>query len=375
MSSDHKKKSSKDLFPFFEISGPAKERGRQYGCQAGDLIRKSVEIYKTAFEQKRVAWGEACELARHFVPRIRQYNKAFMEELEGIAQGAELPVEEVVAINARTELMYGVRPLAEQAPEEDMDGCTGAIAMSSVTANGHTLHGQNWDWRDECADSALVLKISPEEGPDILTFVEAGILARCGMNSKGIALTGNFLQGDKDFGREGTPAPILRRQILMSSSFAEALQCVFTARRAFSNNLMISEANGECIDLETTPDEVFWICPDNGVLVHANHFVAEAAKAKLKDIGVLTNADSLYRDVRVRRYLEERLGRISSEDFQAAFADMYGSPKAVCRVPVAGPGGKTSSTVATIIMDTTAKVMWIAKRPYGPHEYQEFRLD
>jgi hypothetical protein len=30
--------------------------------------------------------------------------------------------------------------------------------------------------------------------------------------------------------------------------------------------------------------------------------------------------------------------------------------------------------VATIIMDTTAKIMWVAPRPYGPHRFTEYRL-
>ncbi|MBL4639313.1 MAG: hypothetical protein JKY57_02165, partial [Kordiimonadaceae bacterium] len=187
------------IFPIFDVSGSAAARGKQYGRQAGDLIRVSANIYKNVFEQKGISWEKACDLARYFMPQIEQYNPDLLTEIKAVAEGAELPAEEIVAINARTEIMYGTRRQAKKEAETDIDGCTGAIAKADITANGHTIHGQNWDWRDECADAAMVLRIRPDIGPDIMTFVEAGILARCGMNSDGIAITGNHLQSDDDF--------------------------------------------------------------------------------------------------------------------------------------------------------------------------------
>lgn len=362
-------------FPFVEVAGSPLEMGVEYGRQAAEYIHRSILIYQHAFRQKGVSWDRARNIARGFASEIENYSPDFLTEIKAIARGADLPFEDIVAINARTELLYGRDPAASNAPENDPDGCTGAMAMPETTANGHVLHGQNWDWRDECAESAIVLRMHPSNGPQMLMFVEAGILARCGMNAAGVGLTGNFLQSDADYGHRGVPVPLVRRRILMSESLAEAIRMVLTAPRAFANNLMISHDGGECINLEATPLEVFWDEPGDGLLVHANHFRSAGALAKVKDIGLKTNADSLYRDRRVRALLKGRAGNLTVEDFKEAFADSYGSPRAVCRSPVAGPGGKTSSTVATIIMDTTDKKMWVAKRPYGPHRYKEYTLD
>lgn len=364
-----------EVFPLIEVAGTPVEMGIEYGRQAAEYIHRSVRIYQHAFLQKGVSWDRARVVARAFATEIERYSPDFLTEMRAIARGADLPFEDIVAINARTELLYGQDPSAPQAPEDDPDGCTGAIAMPEATADGHVLHGQNWDWRDECAESAIVLRMHPAGGPRMLMFVEAGILARCGMNSAGVGLTGNFLQSDNDYGRQGVPVPLVRRRILMSGSLAEAIRMVLAAPRAFANNLMISHDGGECINLEATPLEVFWSEPTNGVLVHANHFRSAGALAKVRDVGLLTNADSLYRDRRVEALLKSRAGRLTAEDFKEALSDRYGSPRAVCRSPVAGPGGKSSSTVATIIMDTTEKKMWVAKRPYGPHTYKEYTLD
>jgi isopenicillin-N N-acyltransferase like protein len=365
---------STPAFPLIEVAGAPFERGRQYGRLARDRVQVCVQNYRRIFEQKGVSWPLARELAKQFLPRIETYSPEMTQEMHGIAAGAELSVEEIVAINARTELMYGKHGHKPGVDEPDDEGCTGAIVLPAATADGHMLHGQNWDWRDEAADCGIVLKLVPESGERILCFVEAGMLARAGMNSAGVAVTGNFLECDKDARRQGVPLALVRRQVLMSIGLGAAVQAVYQSPRMFSNNLMISQADGEAIDLETTPDEVFWISPDNDLLVHSNHFISPAARAKVHDTGLRTNGDSLYRDRRVRRALTDARGQITVDTFKEAFQDRYGAPRAVCRTPVEGPGGKTSSTVATIIMDTSARRMWIAPRPYGPHEFTEYRL-
>jgi isopenicillin-N N-acyltransferase-like protein len=366
--------SDPESFPFIDLAGTPAEVGRSYGRQAGDYIHRSVAIYQNAFALKGVSWDRARQVAREYAPLIARYDQDFHQELTAIAQGADLPFEDLVAINARTELLYAQKP-APAGSDEDMDGCTAALALPEATASGHTLHGQNWDWRDECADSSVILRITPREGPRMLIFVEAGILARCGLNSDGIAITGNFLQTDDEYGHQGVPVPCIRRKVLRSRALGQAIRVVFDAPRTFSNNLMISQCDGEAVNLEATPNEIFWSLPERGLIVHANHFTSQGALAKVRDVGLETNTDSLYRDRRVRARLSRNIGTLEVADFQEAFADKYGSPRAVCRSPVTGPGGKTSSTVATIVMDTTAKKMCIAKRPYETARFAEYSLD
>jgi isopenicillin-N N-acyltransferase-like protein len=361
-------------FPLIEIAGTPRESGRQYGRKAIERIHRSIEIYRRGFAQKGVEWSRAREIAARFAPRIERSYPHIAEEMRGIGEGAELPYEEIVAINARTELLYGGFGAKRESAEE-VDGCTGAVALPGVTREGHLLHGQNWDWRDECADSSIVLKVAPDRGPRMLVFVEAGLMARVGFNDAGLAISGNYLECDRDGKREGLPIPIVRRQVLVQESLGPAIEVVMRSERAFSINLIISHRDGEAVDLETTPDEVFWVLPENDLLVHANHFVSPAARAKVIDTSLPTNGDSLYRDLRVRRHLEKHRGAISHRTLQEAFQDRFGAPRAVCRSATPGPGGKLSSTVATVVMNTTTQTMWVAPRPYGPHRFTEYRLD
>jgi isopenicillin-N N-acyltransferase-like protein len=359
-------------FPLIDIEGAPEERGRSYGRQAGDRIQRTVAIYRQILARDGTDWSQARALARAALPSVAARYPAAAAEIGGIAAGADCSIEDIFAINARTELLFGHGKL----DASDPDGCTGAIAMAEVTRSGHLLHGQNWDWKDDCADAAIVLRIRPDRGLPILTFVEAGLLARCGFNSAGIGLTGNHLKCEHDAARTGTPIPFVRRQVLEQATFAEATRSVMNAQLAFSNNMMISDAGNEAISLEVTPVETFWVAPEAGLLVHANHFVAPAARAKLRDLSLLANTDSLYRDVRVRKHLSNAAPSITIESLQSAFQDRYGSPRAVCRSLFNSETGLPSATtVATILMDTTLRKMWVAPRPYGPHRYTEYSLD
>lgn len=359
-------------FPLIDIEGGPAARGRSYGRQAGARIHRSLTLYREILARDGMDWSQARALARATLPGMADRYPAAIAEIGGIAAGAECSIEDVFAINARTELLFG----HGKVDTSDPDGCTGAVAMAQATRSGHLLHGQNWDWKDECADSAIVLRIHPDQGVPILTFVEAGLLARCGLNGAGIGLTGNHLKCEHDGARGGTPIPFVRRQVLEQSTFAEAVRSVMNSQLAFSNNMMISDAANQALSLEVTPVETFWVAPQQDLLVHANHFVAPAARAKLRDLSLLTNTDSLYRDVRVREHLGGVAPEITIDTLQSAFQDRYGSPRAVCRSLFTSDSGLPSaSTVATIVMDTTLRKMWVAPRPYGPHRYTEYTLD
>jgi isopenicillin-N N-acyltransferase like protein len=357
-------------FPFIEASGGPRNVGLQYGRKAAGRVHRSIEIYKRIFAEKGVEWSVARLAAARFGVRIERAYPRIGEEMRALAEGADVPFEDIVAINARTELLHGSFGKPRESAD-DVQGCTGAVVLPATTREGHMIHAQNWDWRDECAESAIVLKIVPEIGPSMLLFTEAGVMASAGLNNAGLAITSNHLECDQDGKREGLPNAIVRRQVLTHHSLGSAIETVLKAERGASINFIISHREGEAIDLETTPDQAFWLSPEDDLLVHANHFVSVPARATLRDLGLFTSADSLYRDNRVRRYLIRDRGRITLSTLQAAFQDRFGAPRAVCRSPMPG---KSSATVATVIMDTTAQIMWVAPRPYGPHKFTEYRL-
>jgi isopenicillin-N N-acyltransferase-like protein len=247
--------------------------------------------------------------------------------------------------------------------------------MPSVTAEGKLIHAQNWDWKVECAETAVVLKIRRDDGPDILTFTEAGQLARSGLNSAGIAITANYLECERDYREIGVPLALIRRKVLQQETLALAMRAAYCTRKSASNNIIISQAGGVAINFECAPDETFQVHPDGGLIVHANHWISPVALAKLRDTGIETTPDSLYRDLRVRGLLAPQAGRITLEAVKAALFDDYQSPWSVCRPPRLNLSSNLSATVAMIAMTPEDGIMDVAMLPALNTSFTRHRLE
>src|SRR5579872_4438948 len=94
--------------PFIEISGGPQERGRQYGEGAREQIRRSMAFYRDAYASaSKLSWDEIRERAPRWVPIIENYLPGISEEVRGIAEGAGVSFEDILALNARAELTVG----------------------------------------------------------------------------------------------------------------------------------------------------------------------------------------------------------------------------------------------------------------------------
>ncbi|MCA0921416.1 C45 family autoproteolytic acyltransferase/hydolase [Pseudooceanicola nanhaiensis] len=367
--------------PRIEIEGPPEARGRQYGEQAGTLIAHGATFYQGLLEARGLEWGAVMDTARVMLSRLEEVRPVQMTEIRAIAAGAGMDPAEVLLINGRSEVLNAgtidtkEREITAEDREALDDGCTAGVVLGERTADGVLIHAQNWDWRPECAAFTVVLVVRREDGPDVMTFVEAGGLARAGMNSAGVAITGNNLSIEgESWEKPGIPLSIIRRLALEAEGFSDSLGAVAQSPRSIANNmtLSLSEAEGEIINLETTPAEVFWQVPENGILTHANHFVTEAARAKIRDRGVVEGMNSLYRDRRLRLNLEKAGQKIDVETFKTALADKFGAPRGVLRWPQDSGTNRISATVASIIMKPAERKMWVRQQPYLPGDYAEY---
>ncbi|MBS0541421.1 MAG: acyl-CoA--6-aminopenicillanic acid acyltransferase [Proteobacteria bacterium] len=340
-------------FPLIDLSGTPHERGRQHGQAAADRIKRGIGMYAESLVKSGVDWKELERRAQEMVPVVDAFDPTYVEEMKGIAEGSGQPFAGIMLMNARTEMVSAARK--QQAARHFPDGCTAAFALPEATADGILLHGQNWDWRAECAETGVVLRIRREDGPDILTFTEAGGLARSGLNSAGIGLTANALECDRDYARgQGVPLPFIRRKVLEATHLALAVRTIFQTHRLGSNHMAISHGvrggGGEAFGFECAPDETFWVAAERGLYVHANHWISESARAKVKDTGLAETPDSIYRDKRVRDQLSPKRGKLTLEDFRQAFFDDYATPYSVCRPPRPNNRGALVATSAMVLM-------------------------
>lgn len=368
--------------PLVDVRGRPRERGRQYGEQAAARIRRGIQHYSAQLEGLRLGWPEVRTIVERYEPTIASFEPAYVDEMHGIAEGAGVDAAAVVMLNARTEVLKLAarqrRPQQDPDPgagEVEPDGCTGVVALPSATADGRLLHAQNWDWKAECAETAVVLRVHRDDGPSLLSFTEAGGLARSGFNSAGLSITANYLESDRDYRRLGVPLALLRRKALEQQHLALAMRIVYCTPKSASNNLMVAHTGGVAIDFECAPDETFLIQADRGLIVHANHFQSPVALGKLRDTGIESTPDSLYRDLRVRQLLEPHIGRLDRSRIQQALFDDFASPWSVCRPPRLNTSSNLSASVAMIVMEPAMGQMNVAMLPALNRSFTPYTLD
>jgi isopenicillin-N N-acyltransferase like protein len=362
-------RAASEPFPLIDLSGPPRARGRQYGAAAAGRIRLGVEHY-TAQLGGAASWPAIQALVQAYLPTIEAFEPAYVEEMRGIAEGAGLDFEAIVLLNARTEILKS----APRRPAPEPDGCTGVVVLPEAAREGRLIHAQNWDWKVECAETAVVLRIRRDDGPDLLTFTEAGGLARSGLNAAGIAITANYLESDRDYRQVGVPLALIRRKVLESEHLALAMRAVYVTPKSAANNMIVSHAGGLAIDFECAPDETFQVLPERGLLVHANHWVSPVALTKLRDTGIANTPCTLYRDLRVRALLAPQIGRLTPESVKTALFDDLAAPWSVCRPPRRTLGGTLTATVAMIVLDPSAGVLEAAPLPALNRRFTAYSL-
>ena len=140
-------------FPLIELTGGPRERGRQHGQAVADRIKRGIAMYSESLGKNGVDWKELERRAQAMVPVVEKFDPAYVEEMRGLAEGSGQPFAGVMLMNARTEMVAAARQ--QHARQHFPDACTAALALPEASADGCLLHGQNWDWRAECAETGV----------------------------------------------------------------------------------------------------------------------------------------------------------------------------------------------------------------------------
>jgi isopenicillin-N N-acyltransferase-like protein len=251
------------------------------------------------------------------------------------------------------------------------DGCTALAAAPEVTAQGQVLLGQNWDWYTAVEEEPILLRIRQPGKPEILTLAEAGQVGKIGLNSAGLGVCLNFLS-HADHG-QGLPVHVLLRQALGCAHLSEAIHTVYGVPRGGSANLLLAHAAGDILDLELTAADADYIYADDGWLVHANHY--ESMRLRGGDSGLATSMSTLARAARARRMLSAAAAQkdVSRDTLRTILTDHTYGAYAICRhAEPAEPSLQQTATRASLIMDLSARILYLAAGQPCREEYLAF---
>lgn len=387
-----------EMFQEVTVTGTPFNRGKTYGSRVPKLIEHSIATYASLFAYRRgMDWNACQEAALEYQPVLEAGASEVLEEMRGIADGSQRKLGEILALNVRTELLAGrsaghlhagwqealfanSAAGVPQHPDDDgellgasgvfgdtnADGfapvslgcdfgeCTTAAADNTATEGGTTILAQTWDWQGLQRKACVLLRIYASGQPDVLTLTEAGIVAKHGMNSEGLAVGLNMMRSKSDGQNVGMPVHVLLRMMLQARTFDEAKAIPRAHSAAASSCIVLAAKGGGGLSaLEITPAGVAEVLAQNGHLAHTNNALDAGAAADECEIDEKNSTRERYqRALDLLRMNNGGGGKLHVEDFKAILRDHHGEPKCICRHPNKKLAAvDRSETVCGLIMD------------------------
>lgn len=358
-------------FPYIEIEGTPYEIGFQEGENFKTQITGSIECYKVMFmDYSQLDWDRARELSRQFIPVISEYNPDYLEEMRGIADGSGFDFEDILALNCRSELVFVGKEF------DKMDGgCTSIGVSSDAGESGNAFLAHNWDWKTSQRSSMVMMKIRQKNGkPTIFMVTEAGIIGKTGFNSAGVALYLNALSTNQAPG--GLPLHMAMRGILDCETLAEAVKAATRMPLGCCANFMLGHKNGECIDLEIENDDFDVLYPQDGIIVHTNHFLSPRLPiAPRKDTTKYKLTDSFVRLGRADKLMRAKKNKITVDDIIDVLSDHVEYPSSICRHDdLKLEPGLRMGTVFSMVVNLTSGDIYFCKGNPCELKYERYHI-
>jgi isopenicillin-N N-acyltransferase like protein len=333
------------------------------GEAMGESLRQEIhELYErrlqNAIEQARTygnrsaTAADVLDLAHACVAPTEAYDPRGFQELVGIARGAGLTLDQVLAMNGLTDLR-DVLAFGGGAAAERFGGCTSFVAQRDATRDGRILAGQTWDLATDNMPYVIGVHRRPADGPATFCLTTVGCLSLIGLNDEGIGVgTTNIRTRDS---RPGVTYLSLVHRALSCRSFEEAVNAVLSARRAGGHYYYLVDRAGHAAAIECSALSAERIDVTRGAHVHTNHCLAPGHQAIEADT---PTASSHARQKRMEALLSQHHGAVDVELVRGFLADRENGDNAICRD---GEGG--ISTNGAIVLSPEGPAVQACQGP------------
>ncbi len=342
-----------------EVAGAPREMGRRLGEAAREEMRGFTAVALDRVNKTApVSREEAMGVARESFTYVEGYAPHMLEELRGMAEGSGIPVEELMLLQVRNQLLAKADA-----------GCT-SFAVAAP-AGQRAVVGQNWDNDPALNPYTVVLTRRPEGKPALMTITQAGLIAYIGLNSAGIGLCLNTLPAPSR--PLGVPHYFTVRGIFEATNLDDAAQAVRRATRAIPANIMMSTPQGPA-DLEVTLDDVRVLRDGGrGTVTHANH-------CEHPDLLPINDRfpeliQSRPRKMRIERLLGEASRPMALENLKNALRDHENYPTSICRHPNDHPTTGYWATTFSVLIEPDAGLMHVSRGNPCEHPYETYHLN
>ncbi len=358
-----------------DCSGDGRARGLAHGEGARHLVREALSRWEEATLSGQYHGANILNYARDLlastglIKAMEATTPDLLDEIQGIAEAANLPPELVTAYNLMDEQWW--YDLGMTCPEP---GCS----VIGVSDGDTTLLAQNMDLPSFMDGSQIVLRLTPLDGPETLVLSSAGLIGLIGVSSAGFGVCVNtllMLRPDPN----GLPVAAVVRHVLGQGSSAAAQAALNAIPHASGQHYSIANRSGvsslECSAGGCVPSRA------GAKHSHTNHPLASTdfeprAQALLEGRGRV--ADSR------RRLAHLDAWHASGGSFEEVVALLADPDAPICITPSPDWRGQTFGSVifrlgaeveAHFRLDGAGKAPWqfIPFRTMGPERRPEMR--
>ena len=314
-----------------DLSGSPAERGFAHGQALKAQIRENLREFKLDLEKtykiEAKTFLQRFLADTDFIPAIEKWTPGLLDEVRGIAKGAEVPFDEVYAFQLADEIWsMGNWTLR--------DKCT-AVAVDR-RGDQPTLVAQNMDLPRFYHKVPTLLRVRREGGPDTMVLTCPGLIGVNGMNSASVAICCNTLLQLRP-SREGLPCLFVVRGVLERRSLADAEAWLKRIPHAVGQNYTLGgTAHARAFECSAGAKIQFRPDPKGDFTYHTNHPLVNTDWHP-DDVARCQKVDKLpQQGLRVcHRFaaLEQRVGRgqpITIETIQATLASKDHAPGSIC---------------------------------------------
>jgi isopenicillin-N N-acyltransferase-like protein len=352
--------------PLVEVHGTHREMGCQIGEAQREQVQHSIENARLLIEQSystlELTWDGAKVQSRKYVPFAEERYSQYVDEMRGIAEGANVTFDDVMTLNAMEAVTMDALHLTR---------CTSFAVNETRTADGHVLAAHNEDWIPEDENDVYVISAKPRDEPPFLAMTYGGLLPNVGFNAYGIAqLIDSVYPNDS---RIGIPRLVVARAVLASRRLSGAIGRTLISHRAAGYNHLLVHESGEIYSVEASSRKFEILHGTDGYMVHTNHYLSQTMKE-------IENEPEELISSRVRYFRANRLLRQSAshniKSLQAIQKDHVNLPNSICNHNIEGIDPlDRENTISAMVIDITSREMHIAWGNPCQNAYHTYHLN
>jgi isopenicillin-N N-acyltransferase-like protein len=325
--------------------------GQQIGEFAREQIKHSLdnaqELIRSTYAVLELTWEGAKIQARKYIPFAQERYPQYVDEIEGLAQGANVAFDDLAVLNAMEAVTMDALHLTK---------CTSFAVNGEYTADGHVLVAHNEDWLPEDESDVYLIHAEPDDEPPFLAMTYGGLIPNIGFNAFGIAQCCDSVYPTDS--RIGIPRLVVSRAVLAARTPADAIRNAVLPRRAAGYNHLIAVESGEMFNVEVSARKFGILYAENNYIAHTNHYLDPGMQA------IESEPDELI-GTRVRYFRTVRLlkqtRRHTLKTLQEIQRDHINFPSAICNhADLEIDPFDREKTINAMVIDLTSRAMHIA---------------